>query len=406
MSCVIKCVATIHNKVMLNVNNYEFMLNKQITRKRDNTKVYYWICSKKCGVTFRTIVVNNEHIKDNSCILKEHSHGPDPIKTECKKIKENIKKAAKDHKDPHKIYQEQISGAPLIISSQITKNMSKLLIKRQRKGKLTEPCSLRDLNLPPELRKTLSGQEFYIKDIGSDTDKIIILSTIENLRYLSESQFWLADGTFKSCPGLFKQIYTIHGNIKKGNGTICVPLVFSLMVKQTENAYRTMFLELNNFALENDIHLTRNFNLEIITDFEKAAINAINYVFPSAFHSACFFHFSQNIYRHIQKEGLATKYIEDFNFNLLCRHLPALAFLPITKVIEGWEKIKPLFSNDDREQKLLEYFESTYIGKPFMRLRGQTRKPPMFSSELWSVAASVEVELPRTVTLLNHGTVA
>lgn len=57
---------------------------------------------------------------------------------------------------------------------------------------------LRDLKLTPELRKTLSRQEFYIKDISSDTDKIIILSTIENLRYLSESQFWLAYGYFKS----------------------------------------------------------------------------------------------------------------------------------------------------------------------------------------------------------------
>lgn len=75
---------------------------------------------------------------------------------------------------------------------------------------------MRDVNLPPKLRKTLSGQEFYIKDISCDTDKIIILSTIENLRYLSELQFWLADGTFKSYPGLFKQIYTIHVNIKKG----------------------------------------------------------------------------------------------------------------------------------------------------------------------------------------------
>jgi len=133
---------------------------------------------------------------------------------------------------------------------------------------------LRDLNLTQELRKTLSEPELYIKDIDSDTDKIIILFTIENLRYLSQFQFWLADGTFKSCPGLFKQIYTIYRNIKKGNGTICVPLAFSLMVKQTENAYRTMFLELNNFALQ---HIyTRNYNSEIITDFEKAAINAIN----------------------------------------------------------------------------------------------------------------------------------
>lgn len=85
---------------------------------------------QKCGVTFRTIVVNNKHIKDNSCVLKEHSQGPDPIKTECKNIKENIKKTAKDHKDPHKIYQKQIYGTPLIISSQITKNISRLLIKR------------------------------------------------------------------------------------------------------------------------------------------------------------------------------------------------------------------------------------------------------------------------------------
>jgi len=78
------------------------------------------ICSKKCGVTFRTIVVNNEHINHNSCVLKKHFHGPDPIQTKCKNIKENIKKAVEDHKYPHTIYQVQTSSTPLIISSQIT----------------------------------------------------------------------------------------------------------------------------------------------------------------------------------------------------------------------------------------------------------------------------------------------
>lgn len=36
-----------------------------------------------------------------------------------------------------------------------------------------------------------------------------------------------------------------------------------------------------------------------------------------------------------------------------------------------------------------------------MRLRGRTRKPPMFSLELWSVAARVEVELPRTTNIVE-----
>jgi len=108
--------------------------------------------------------------------------------------------------------------------------------------------------------------------------------------------------------------------------------VFALMTNQTENSYKIMFTALNNFAIEHNINFKDNSDLEIITDFEIAAINAINDVFPFSMHSACFFHFSQNIYRHIQKEGLTTKYIEDLNFNLFCLHLPALAFLPVSKV--------------------------------------------------------------------------
>jgi len=48
---------------MLLVNEYEFMFNKNNFRKRDKENVYYWICVKKCGATFRTIIKNNEHIK-------------------------------------------------------------------------------------------------------------------------------------------------------------------------------------------------------------------------------------------------------------------------------------------------------------------------------------------------------
>ena len=40
-----------------------------------------------------------------------------------------------------------------------------------------------------------------------------------------------------------------------------------------------------------------------MTDFEKAAINAFEDKFVAVI-SGCFFHFSQNVYKNIQSEGL------------------------------------------------------------------------------------------------------
>jgi len=103
---------------MLLVNEYEFMFNKKNFCKRDNENVYYWICVKKCGATFRIIIKNNEHTKDKSCILMDHSHAPNPIKNECKIIKNKIKTAALQSQDnPHKIYQDQIIVVPSVVSS-------------------------------------------------------------------------------------------------------------------------------------------------------------------------------------------------------------------------------------------------------------------------------------------------
>jgi hypothetical protein len=54
---------------------------------------------------------------------------------------------------------------------------------------------------------------------------------------------------------------------------------------------KTVLNVFNNFAIENNINFENNNELEIITDFEKASINAINDVFPFVTHSACFFLF-------------------------------------------------------------------------------------------------------------------
>ena len=52
-----------------------------------------------------------------------------------------------------------------------------------------------------------------------------------------------------------------------------------------------MFEELVDFAEENDIHLQPSI---ILTDFEKAAINATHSEFPNVTNKGCFFHLGQN----------------------------------------------------------------------------------------------------------------
>jgi hypothetical protein len=40
-----------------------------------------------------------------------------------------------------------------------------------------------------------------------------MFTTNENLNILNAFKIWFADGTFKSVPNIFNQLYTIHGNI-------------------------------------------------------------------------------------------------------------------------------------------------------------------------------------------------
>lgn len=133
---------------------------------------------------------------------------------------------------------------------------------------------------------------------------------------------------------------------------------------------------ITNFALKNDIYYKDNSNLEMITDFAKAAITAINIVFPYAIASACFFHLSWSIYNKIQGLRLSCKYIDNPESNLLECQFPALAFLPVNKIKESWLMLKTQFDeNDNQEQQLVTYFNNYYLyGK--IRMRFKNNKKP------------------------------
>lgn len=71
--------------------------------------------------------------------------------------------------------------------------------------------NLWDLQIPPRYLVTLSNEPFFLAEFGQGNNRCLIFSTRTNLQLLSQSRHWYADGTFKTAPMLFEQLYTIHG---------------------------------------------------------------------------------------------------------------------------------------------------------------------------------------------------
>jgi len=111
-------------------------------------------------------------------------------------------------------------------------------------------------------------------------ERIINLCTPGGLDLLSASENWFADGTFKSAPPIFTQMYTVHV-LKYG---ICVPTLYALLPDKKTSTYVKLFEKLK----EKQPSLYRK---SILTDFEHVSGNAFKKVFPHIETRGCFFFF-------------------------------------------------------------------------------------------------------------------
>ncbi len=216
-----------------------------------------------------------------------------------------------------------------------------------------------------ELQQTLRGENFLAFDSGSDDpDRFLLFTTEENLDILEVNTVWHADGTFKSCPSLFYQIYTVHA-VMNGH---TIPLVYFLLQRKTEDQYVKALNQLKqqNPCLEPS---------EVVVDFEKAPINAFLTVFPKVQVRGCFFHFAQANWRKVQELGLAQLYNTDTRARLFIKSFVALALIPPSDVPLALEKLCASLDLTSPLCQCVEYFEDVWIGR---------RTKPQFEVSLWS----------------------
>jgi hypothetical protein len=261
-------------------------------------------------------------------------------------------------------------------------------IQRARQGSSQAPSSLVELIIPDLYSKTKTGEDFLLFDSGSSVDRILIFSTRKNLQLLAQCRHWYCNGTFEVVPPLFEQLYTIHG-VKHNN---VIPSVFILMPNRRESTYERVFEAIKN--LEPSLNPS-----SIMTDFERAAINAFTSSFPSSNQRVCFFHFSQCIWRRIQTQEcyeIHQQYINDPNLAMQIKMLAALAFIPPNDVIKVFDDlVENVFfdSNQQLLKPLIDYFLDNWIGMLHTRRR---RRDPTFAISLWNCFSSVIDGIPKT----------
>ena len=226
---------------------------------------------------------------------------------------------------------------------------------------------------------TADGQDFLLYDSGANNERVLMFSSQNNLNTLRGCEHWFLDGTFKTAPTLFEQLYTIHG-LTLGS---TIPCVYALLPNKQQATYQSVFYQL----------LQINENLQpqsIMVDFEKAAINSLQETFPNTDLSGCFYHLSQNVYRKVQSIGLQQHYQEEEELAVMVRMIPALAFVPADDVVNAFEELSRVLPPE--VEPLADYFEDNYIGRP--QRRGWRESP--YPIALWNMRDRVDEELSRT----------
>ena len=256
--------------------------------------------------------------------VNEHSHPHSARKCETIKIKESIRRRARDSLDnPREIVSEEVQN----VSETVAVNLPSL----NHLGRYCHPNGVvREAlpQLPPEYQVTSAGERSLIHDSGiGDEKRILIFGSPDTLQLLRESPYWFGDGTFKVCPIIFSQVYTLHGLVQDR----IIPCIYALLPDKSENIYRRFFEEVRNtLDLEHSPQ-------DIMIDFEIGAINAAAATFEGKEMKGCFFHLCSKLWKQIQRSGLQQRYIDDAEFDNTLRMIAALAFVLPDEVEDYFE---------------------------------------------------------------------
>ncbi|XP_071568435.1 uncharacterized protein [Temnothorax nylanderi] len=168
-----------------------------------------------------------------------------------------------------------------------------------RERRKLRPNVTKDMNV---LAMSLSAyaplEGFYKGSVTCSNGKTaLIFTSNELLQELQKSTELYVDGTFNIVPRvpLMSQLYTIHTRFVN----VGIGMIFVLCESRSSNLYTAIWEKI----IELVPTLQQNLKF-IMSDYEAAAMKAINKQFPTAEAHGCWFHFNQALLRHWRRLGL------------------------------------------------------------------------------------------------------
>lgn len=322
--------------------------------------VRYWRCRNQHECSARATTTGHD-LNITVTRRTDHSrHPPDREEVAALKLIGGLKrKATDDVSAPPVQLLRELQNAPAAVLAQLPyrQNLTKRIQRERLKGMPTNPRNVDDLrNIPGMYRATLDGENFLLydsyndaTDVSDDDDstseetnlgRILIFATKANLQALAKSEIWFVDGTFKTSPAIFYQLFVIKGSVSHvvdGIQQVSIfPFVYALMENKREAGYTEVLEVVIHAIADAGAHFTPP--QRVMSDFELAIVNACKKSLGDVI-SCCLFHLCQNIFRKIQSAGLQGRYNdeEDRSIKQAAQMMGALAFVPTADVLGAFD---------------------------------------------------------------------
>ena len=258
------------NKQLLVLDGHIYSQQKKLAGN-----IILWDCINR-----RKANSSNAKIKTLNGVLQgrlhQHTHRADPEKIELMKVRGAMKQRAQTTMEKTR---DILSGAVACHNEAVLSRLPKestikrhIRISRQKANAIPPVPRPNDLQflVPQAYCVTKDGDPFLQVDSYAYATRLLIFGTQKSMGFLGTTDHWYMDGTFDSVPPQFQQLYTIHG-IKNGRNIVGC---YALLTNKDTVTYERLFRHVQFFAGgANPVTLN--------IDFERAAMNACETVFPA-----------------------------------------------------------------------------------------------------------------------------
>ncbi|KZS16486.1 Uncharacterized protein APZ42_017762 [Daphnia magna] len=300
---------------------------------------------------------------------REHNHGPETQELRrIAAVNECVRLAGKRHGSLKKVFEEvrQRTNVTLTFDAALEKRMQVARMKNHPRIPETYAEMTDILTKYSKYGKTKKGHNFFSGCVEEETDGVrsfaFIFLSLNIMSLLSEVTQLAFDGTFRSSPSMFQQLFTIHVTYRGKASSITdgpnfqrllylcslqtLPFAYVLMTHRNRKIYDASLRHiLDEFKKHNPGASIDQIEL-VISDFERAILSSMGSAFPNARPRGCWFHYGQAIFRKTQEFGLQQEYQKKGVVYLIVKQLIALALLPENEIFQGFSDIKRKYADE------------------------------------------------------------